>query len=82
MNYQELIQEEVYSGKPNDEHFYVIEKVTLSPFTVTIVMEDFNKHKSITLSKEQVDKFVKDEYIEYAGEVLMTCGKAYEILND
>jgi hypothetical protein len=77
MEYSNLIGEEVYCGSPCIEEFYAIDEINETSNGVEIVMSTSYRKKTINITKEDVDNFLKEEYIEFVNDskvqVLKSC---------
>ena len=83
MSYSNLIGDEVYWGSPCCEDFHTIVDVKEEDDNVELIMEDHVKQKSVLIPKQDLDKYIQEEYVEftrklpngYGLEVLISCGE-------
>jgi hypothetical protein len=77
MSYQDLIGEEVYFGVYGYEEFHYIAAIEEQWDSVVISLERHRSKINIKISKENVDKFLAEEYVELVYEdksyVLRSC---------
>ena len=78
MSYSDLIGEEVYFGSPCIEEFYTIVDYWGAGSNVEIHLERHGKVTPVIISKQDIDKYINEEYVEFVKDskvqVLKSCG--------
>ena len=77
MSYSNLIGDEVYWGSPCHEEFHTIVDVCGAGSNVEIHLKRHGKVTPVIISKQDIDKYIKEEYIEFVNDskvqVLKSC---------
>ena len=86
MSYSNLIGDEVYLGSPCYEEFHTIVDYWGAGDNVELHLERNGSVKSVSIPKQDLDKYLKEEYVEFIAkdskglklQVLVSCGKQAE----